>query len=35
MHSKDMQTMAKLDALFEVEPTQTGFVPLSSIEIKK
>jgi heterodisulfide reductase subunit A len=35
MHSKDMQTMAKLDALFDVEPIQTGFVPLSSIEIKK
>jgi heterodisulfide reductase subunit A-like polyferredoxin len=35
MHSKDIQIMAKLDALFEKEPIQTGFVPLSSIEIKK
>jgi heterodisulfide reductase subunit A-like polyferredoxin len=35
MHSNDMQTMAKLDALFDKEPTQTGFVPLSSIGIKK
>ncbi len=34
MHSKDMQTMAKLDALFDKEPIHTGFVPLSSIEIK-
>jgi heterodisulfide reductase subunit A-like polyferredoxin len=35
MHSKDIQIMAKLDALFEKEPIHTGFVPLSSIEIKK
>ncbi|MBE9473984.1 MAG: FAD-dependent oxidoreductase [Chloroflexi bacterium] len=35
MHSKDVQTMAKLDALFDKEPIHTGFVPLSSIEIKK
>ncbi len=35
MHSKDVQTMAKLDALFNKEPIHTGFVPLSSIEIKK
>jgi heterodisulfide reductase subunit A-like polyferredoxin len=35
MHSKDMQTMAKLDALFNKEPIHTGFVPLSSIEVPK
>jgi heterodisulfide reductase subunit A len=35
MHSNDMQVMAKLDALFEKEPSQTGFVPLSSIGVKK
>jgi heterodisulfide reductase subunit A-like polyferredoxin len=35
MHSKDMQTIAKLDALFEKESINIGFVPLSSIEIKK
>jgi heterodisulfide reductase subunit A-like polyferredoxin len=35
LHSKDMQTMAKLDALFDKEPIHTGFVPMSSIEIKK
>jgi heterodisulfide reductase subunit A-like polyferredoxin len=35
MHSKDLQTMAKLDALFDKEPTQTGFVPLSSIGVKR
>jgi heterodisulfide reductase subunit A len=35
MHSKDMQTLAKLDALFEKEPSQAGFVPLSSIGVKK
>jgi heterodisulfide reductase subunit A-like polyferredoxin len=34
MGSKDMQTMAKLDALFEVEPDHVGFIPLSSIEIR-
>ncbi len=35
MHSKDMQVMAKLDALFDKQPSQTGFVPLSSIGVKK
>jgi len=35
MHSKDMQTMAKLDALFEKEPSQVGFVPISSIGVNK
>jgi hypothetical protein len=30
-----MQTIAKLDALFEKESINIGFVPLSSIEIKK
>jgi heterodisulfide reductase subunit A len=32
MHSKDIQTLAKLDALFDKEPLHTGFIPLSSIE---
>jgi heterodisulfide reductase subunit A-like polyferredoxin len=35
MHSKDEQTFVKLDALFEIEPSTTGFIPLSSIEINK
>jgi heterodisulfide reductase subunit A-like polyferredoxin len=35
MHSKDMQTFAKLDALFGKEPVQSGFIPISSIEIRK
>jgi heterodisulfide reductase subunit A len=35
MHSKDIQTMAKVDALFEKEPVSTGFIPLSSIETRK
>jgi heterodisulfide reductase subunit A-like polyferredoxin len=35
MHSKDIQTMAKVDALFEKEPASTGFIPLSSIETRK
>ncbi|UCD98519.1 MAG: FAD-dependent oxidoreductase, partial [Chloroflexota bacterium] len=35
MHSKDIQTMAKLDALFESEPISSGFIPLTSIEIRK
>ena len=35
MHSKDEQTFVKLDALFDIEPSTTGFIPLSSIEINK
>jgi heterodisulfide reductase subunit A-like polyferredoxin len=35
MHSKDLQTMAKLDAMFGKEPAEIGFVPLSSIETRK
>jgi heterodisulfide reductase subunit A-like polyferredoxin len=35
MHSKDIQTMAKVDALFEKEPASTSFIPLSSIETRK
>jgi heterodisulfide reductase subunit A-like polyferredoxin len=35
LHYKDLQTMAKLDAMFEGEPGHTGFVPLTSIEISK
>jgi heterodisulfide reductase subunit A-like polyferredoxin len=35
MHSTDIQTMAKVDALFEKEPASTGFIPLSSIETRK
>jgi heterodisulfide reductase subunit A-like polyferredoxin len=32
MHSMDVQTYAKLDALFSQVPLQPGFVPLSSFE---
>jgi len=35
LHFKDLQTMAKLDAMFEPETGHTGFVPLSSIEVSK
>ncbi|MES0361730.1 MAG: FAD-dependent oxidoreductase, partial [Anaerolineales bacterium] len=35
MHSKDIQTLAKVDALFEKEPASTGFIPLSSVETRK
>jgi heterodisulfide reductase subunit A-like polyferredoxin len=35
LHYKDLQTMAKLDAMFEEEPGQTVFIPLSSIEVSK
>jgi heterodisulfide reductase subunit A-like polyferredoxin len=35
LHYKDLQTMAKLDAMFNQEPDHTGFVPLSSIEVSK
>lgn len=34
MGSKDDQTMAKIDALFEVDTDQVGFIPLSSIETR-
>ena len=35
MHSKDIQTLAKVDALFEKEPASTGFIPLSNVETRK
>jgi len=35
LHYKDLQTMAKLDAMFEAETGQTGFIPLSSIEVSR
>ena len=35
LHYKDLQTIAKLDAMFEQAPGHIGFVPLSSIEINK
>ena len=33
LHFKDLQTLAKVDAIFEKEPGPTGFVPLSSIKV--
>ncbi|MFL7891555.1 MAG: FAD-dependent oxidoreductase [Anaerolineales bacterium] len=33
LHYKDLQTIAKMDAMFEVEPMPDGFIPISSIEI--
>ncbi|MGB7094590.1 MAG: FAD-dependent oxidoreductase [Anaerolineales bacterium] len=35
LHYKDIQTLAKLDAMFDIEPGHTGFVPLTSIEVAK
>jgi heterodisulfide reductase subunit A-like polyferredoxin len=35
LHYKDIQTLAKLDAMFDKEPGHTGFVPLTSIEVAK
>jgi heterodisulfide reductase subunit A-like polyferredoxin len=33
LHYKDLQTIAKLDAMFEAETSHTGFIPLADIEI--
>jgi heterodisulfide reductase subunit A-like polyferredoxin len=35
LHYKDLQTIAKLDAMFETEAGHTGFIPLSSIEVNR
>ena len=35
LHYKDLQTLAKLDAMFDSKASSTGFVPLSSIEVSK
>jgi heterodisulfide reductase subunit A len=35
LHYKDLQTIAKLDAMFEAETSHTGFVPLADIEINQ
>jgi heterodisulfide reductase subunit A-like polyferredoxin len=34
MHSTDDQTLVKIDALFEVQEAESGFIPIERVEVK-